>query len=263
MGGAELNDAVLIDEIFKGQGKRFQSHLITRDFLQENRNSLFIISNFLNLSFECKAYIRDNCSYIIYEHDHKYLKRRNPALFDDFKAPKDEIVNYDFYKSAQKVIVQSEFHKEIVHKNLGIENLYSVGGNIWSEDILTLLNALGSREKTEKCFIMNSPIEHKNTSDAVKFCKIKGIPYNLVKSGVYKEFLINLASHSQFAFFPKTPETFSRVIAEARMMNVKVFTNKMSGIVHEPWFEATSSQELINLMRSKKQEIKQVIENVR
>ena len=34
--------------------------------------------------------------YLIYEHDHKYLSSRNPADFDNFQAPKEEIINYDF-----------------------------------------------------------------------------------------------------------------------------------------------------------------------
>lgn len=261
IGGAEINDYILIEELFSGQGERYQSHLLTLDFLRENKDSIFIISNFLNLSNECIQFIQDECAYIIYEHDHKYLKSRNPALYDGFKAPKEEIVNYNFYKSARKVIAQSEFHKNIIFNNLGIENLYSVGGNLWTEWFLFYLSdLLNDSKKNGKCFIMDSPIAHKNTSDAVRFCKIKGIPYNLFKSNDNKEFVKILAKHSQFAFFPKTPETFSRVVVEARMLGVKVHTNNLVGATHEPWFNTTKGQELIDLMHSKKQEIKKAIE---
>ena len=55
-------------------------------------------------------------------------------------------------------------------------------------------------------------------------------------------------------FFPKTPETLSRIIVESRMMDMKVITNNLPGAVKEPWFEKRGV-ELINIMRGKREEI--------
>jgi len=262
LGGAEINDNVLLNEILDANIERAQSHMVDLEFLKNNINNLFIISNFIYLSKNCKEYIQNNCKYIIYEHDHKYLISRNPGLFEDFKAPVDEIVHLDFYTNALKIIAQSTFHKEIIEKNLNIKNVFSLGGNLWSEQSLNLIEELSQKPKNNICSVMNSNIAHKNTRDAIKFCKFKNIPYVLIQSTSYEEFLSFLSQNSQFAFFPKTPETLSRVIVEARMLSVKVYTNKMIGASYEDWFSLKGT-ELIEVMRNKKQIIKNQIKSLK
>ncbi len=260
LGGGEINDSVLLNEVLKREAKRIQSHLVNIAFLKNNINSFFIISNFIYLSKQCREYLQNNCKYIIYEHDHKYLTSRNPGLFKDFEAPPEEIVNLDFYINALKVIAQSTFHKKIIEKNINIKNIYSLDGNLWSEKTLTLLEELSKNQKNNNCSIMKSNIAHKNTDEAIRFCKLKKIPYTLIESASYAEFLSLLSQNNQLAFFPKTPETFSRIVTEARMLDVKVYTNKLVGAAYEPWFTTLSGHELINLMRAKKKEVKQVID---
>ena len=53
----------------------------------------------------------------------------------------------------------------------------------------------------------------------------------------YRDFLKKLSANEKFVFLPKTPETLSRVVIEARMMNVSVVTNNLVGASKEPWFE--------------------------
>ena len=45
-------------------------------------------------------------------------------------------------------------------------------------------------------------------------------------------------------FFPKTPETLSRVIVESRMMGMSVITNNLVGATKEDWY-ALKGEELI------------------
>lgn len=259
LGGAEINDNILLYEILTTEIERIQSHLVDSTFLENNINNLFIISNFINLSEKCKIYLQNNCRYIIYEHDHKYIKTRNPGLYKDFKAPKEHVINEDFYKNALKVIVQSKLHKKIIEKNINIQNIFNFGGSLWSGETLKLLEKLLSQEKKEICSIMNSSIGHKNTADAIKFCKFKKIPFRLIESRSYKKFLYMMAANNQFAFFPKTPETLSRVVVEARMLGIKLYINDMIGASHEEWFDV-KGKELIKLMNNKKQIIKKEIE---
>jgi hypothetical protein len=105
---------------------------------------------------------------------------------------------------------------------------------------------------------MRSNIAHKNTYEAVKFCKFKNIPYTLIESTSYEEFLFMLSQNNQFAFFPKTPETLSRVVVEARMLGVKTYTNKLVGASYEGWFPLKGI-DLIEIMRDKKQQIRREI----
>jgi hypothetical protein len=194
------------------------------------------------------------CKYTIYEHDHKYLLNRNPAIFTDFVAPKESIVNYEFYKNALRVFCQSNFHASIVRRNLDLKNISSLGGNLWSEESLTLLQTLASVEKSNVASILDSDIEHKNTIDAIRYCKTKNIPYELVKSPVYDSFLRKLGANNFFVFFPKTPETLSRVIVEARMMGMSVTTNNLVGASKEDWFKL-KGEDLINVFWNKRADI--------
>ena len=170
-----------------------------------------------------------------------------------------KLSNYEFYKKANAVFCQSKFHASIAEKNLKLDNIISLGGSLWSKESLALLETLLRREKKDKCSIMDSLIPSKNTAIAIKFCKAKGLEYDLVNSPFYKEFLSRLGANDTLVFFPSTPETLSRVVVEARMMGMKVVTNGLVGASHEDWF-GLKGQQLIDRMRRKKKEILSLVE---
>lgn len=259
LGGGELNNEELIGLLAEDghKVKKINSNLVTRGFIEDNKKNNFIIGNFIGLSQECIRSLY-NKQYVIYEHDHKYINNRNPGVFEDFVAPKEALVNVEFYKNAKAVFCQSQFHLDIVKKNLNFDNLISLGGNLWSEDSLEYMAKQAAAPKTETYAIMDSPIEHKNTREAIMYCQYKKLPFKLIKSDSYKEFLKLMSEHKTFVFFPKTPETLSRVVVEARMMGMSVIVNKMIGATREPWYNL-KGQELIGLMRDKKRNIKDVV----
>ena len=221
LGGGELNDKELINLLRENDHSviRKQSHLITDEFIERNKDKLFIVSNFINLAESCKTKLTET-KYIIYEHDHKYLKSRNPATYPGFKAPHKEIINYTFYKEAIAVVCQSSFHKDIVISNTELTNVISIGGNLWSLEQLDMLRTLSAKDKTKRCSIMDSQIEHKNTAGSIKYCNSKEHEYELIPSSGYEEFLRRLSANDTLVFFPKTPETLSRIVVEARMMQI-------------------------------------------
>jgi len=255
VGGGELNDQELIN-LLKNEFilDKYKSNIISEDVIKNNKEAIFIISNFINLSDRCKEYLQKNCKYIIYEHDHKYLKSRNPGLYPGFKAPQQEIINKIFYLNAKKVICQSKFHLDIIKKNLDINNLINISGNLWSVESLDLLRNIGKNKKKERCSIMNSSIKHKNTLGAIRYCKIKGREYKLIENSVHSSFIRDLGSSSTFVFFPETPETLSRIVVEARMLGMKTITSKNIGAIHEEWF-SLKGEELIEYMTEKRGEI--------
>ena len=261
IGGGELNDDELIKllEERKYKVKKTQSHLVNSKFLLDNEGSFFVISNFCNLSPESKGWISKNCRYVIYEHDHKYLNTRNPADFENFKAPQDAIRDFFFYKGAEFVIAQSTFHKNIIQDNLGLDNIFSISGNLWSTSSLEKLRENCKKEKNNKCSILSSNILHKNTAGAVRYCERNDLEYELVASNDYIDFLDKLGSNQTFVFFPKTPETLSRVIVEARMMGMSVKTNALVGACDESWFKL-KGEALIDHMIQKRQEICDFVE---
>tara|TARA_R110000787_G_scaffold277196_1_gene386420 strand:+ start:240 stop:1085 length:846 start_codon:yes stop_codon:yes gene_type:complete len=263
-GGGELNNQELI-EIFRQKGTHvleIKSNRLTPMFISECSVEVkFIVANFVMLSEESKTMLQNDREYIIYEHDHKYVRSRNPANYENFIAPKSEIINFNFYKNAKSVLCQSEFHANIVKSNLGLDNIISLGGNLWTEDSLETMLGMSKVDKNPTCAIMNSSNWHKNTSDAIKLCEAKNWKYDIIPPCSYIEFLLRLGESEKFIFLPKTPETLSRIAVEARMMGLSVITNNLVGATGEKWF-SLKGEELIEVMRNKRTEIPDIITEI-
>ena len=129
---------------------------------------------------------------------------------------------------------------------------------MWNSDSLDLMESLSSLCKAPKCSIMDSPIAHKNTNEAIKYCIGSTQEYELIRDNDYHSFLKKLGANEKFVFFPKTPETLSRVIVEARMMGVAVITNKHVGATKEEWFKL-KGKPLVETMRNKRKEIPEMV----
>ena len=63
-----------------------------------------------------------------------------------------------------------------------------------------------------------------------------------------------MSKNKKLMFFPKTPETLSRICVEARMMNMSVVANKNVGASYEDWF-SLKGVKLVDLMRRKKKTV--------
>jgi len=255
-GGGELNNEEFINICTeKGHDvEKINSHLVTVEYLESNLDCKFIVANFVNLSQPCVDFLTKSAKYIIYEHDHKYLKNRNPAIFRNFLAPEKMIIYSSFYANAMAVLCQSIFHKGIVERNLQLENIFNLGGNLWSLQSLAKIRQFRLEPKEDKCSILDSNVGHKNTAGAIEYCENNNLEYELIKSSDYFDFLKQLSRNKTFVFLPKTPETLSRVAVEARMMSVSVITTKIIGATHEPWFEL-KGEELIDKVESMREEI--------
>tara|TARA_B100001093_G_scaffold214239_1_gene205538 strand:+ start:11045 stop:11878 length:834 start_codon:yes stop_codon:yes gene_type:complete len=253
VGGGELNDYEVCNILLKrGQDlQKINSHLFTKNHLDKKK--CYIISNFINLKEEVKNHIIDY-KYIIYEHDHKYIKTRNPALYKNFIAPKEQIVNEYFYKNAIGVLCQSRFHTNILKKNLNIENIINLSGNVWSIESLEFMRNISNIEKQNRTSILKSNTRHKNTSGAINYCISKNEQYDLISDQDYHSFLSKMGKNRKFVFLPKTPETLSRICVEARMMNMSVAVNSLIGASKEKWY-ALKGEDLINHMIQKRDDI--------
>jgi hypothetical protein len=101
---------------------------------------------------------------------------------------------------------------------------------------------------------MNSTIGHKNTDGAIRYCIQKGYKYDLILPCSQPVFLARISENDKFVFFPLTPETLSRIVVEARMMGMKVITNKRLGAPSEPWFKLKGN-DLVEFMFEKRNKI--------
>ena len=255
-GGGELVDDCLIKHL-SSRGfsvSRVQSNSVTPVFIQQNKDKFFIVSNFVNLDKPQKKAL-ENCRYIIYEHDHKYILERDPSPYKDFIVPADRLYNLSFYKSAQAVICQSKLHAEVLRKNIKSDNIVSAGCTLWSKEHLEILKKHLDTEKTNKVAVLDSDNRVKGRIQALDYCQKKNLDYELIKSPNYEEFIGQLASKSSLVFFSQVLESFCRLVVEARILGCKLITNKMNGCASEDWFKASKGAKLLEYVENKQEEV--------
>tara|TARA_R100000388_G_C7227568_1_gene152658 strand:- start:193 stop:1035 length:843 start_codon:yes stop_codon:yes gene_type:complete len=242
-GGAELNDNVLLAFLEK---KFTVKKILSRECNIESMQDLdfLVVSNFVALSPSNINYIIENKPYLIYEHDHKYVSTRDPSKFKNFKIPKEKIINLPFYAAAKKIICLSSIQAKILQESTGLSNCVSIGTSLWHPQILNYIKDL-DKTKNNKAAIVKSANPIKNTVMAEKFCKSKGIEYDLISSTDSREFLKILAKYETLVFFPGVLESLCRLVVEAKMLKCKVITkSKLLGASYEDWF-SLSGDELI------------------
>jgi hypothetical protein len=261
LGGAESNDHILINhlESITPNLQLINCQALTPNHIEEG--DFFIISNFVFLSEANKELLKEK-SYIIYEHDHKYIKTRDPSVFPGFQIPEDQVINKEFYANAKMVVVLSSICKEILQKTLQIDNVFSIGCSLWSDNRLDYIKTLIGEEKNEKYAILQSSNPIKNTSRAITFCNKNNIEFDLIEPCGEEELLKQLAKYEGLVFIPGVLETFSRISAEAKMLNCKLATNpRLLGFGSEKIFNMTG-ESLIEEIRKRKNKALQLFEEI-
>ena len=240
-GGAELNDFSLVSQ-FKKSGievKEIYCKDVSIDFLSQNKEANFIVANFVSLTEANKQYMIKNNRYVIYEHDHKYLKRRNPIFYKNFTAPADHLANIDFFTYAKATICLTQLALDVFKNNTGLENVDKVGASVWrDEDLDYLMDLLAKPNKNTLAAIMDSTNPIKKKAQCVKFCEDKDIPYELISDIDHRAFLKKLSTYEKLVFMTGHLETCCRIVVEAKMLNCEVLTQKaLIGACSEDWFQ--------------------------
>lgn len=258
-GGAEICDDVLLS-LFKERGHkvvRFRSAEVTPRHLSLYQKLGFhvLVSNFVRMQLPTVEYlIRSPGSYSIMEHDHKYIRHRDPSKYKGFIVPKQEIVNELLYANAKNVFAQSKIHAEVISINLNRE-VINLGMSLWSDEQLKTVEKYIESEKQPTHAIMDSPNPTKNTYRNINFCETKKLPYTKIGPSSYEDFIRQLSECEKFVFFPAVLETFNRVLVEAKMLGCKVITNHFNGCISEDWFKGLEGQELIDFVRKERSSV--------
>ena len=250
LGGAELNAESLVDR-FLEHGyfiPKVRSADVTIKFLEENKDKVYIFSNFVKLRKECRQYAIKNLAYFVYEQDHKYLKNRNPIGYKDFLAPKNQITNVDFYKAAIKVLFLTRLSMDIFAKNTGLDNLLNLSSSVWRQGELKFIKKICNNPKTKDVAILQSKNPIKRTRDCIDYCTSKGLQYELIKDSNFKNFLFKMSKFERLLFLTGHVETCARIVVEAKMLNLKtIIQKKVIGAASEDWF-SLSGEPLIDEM---------------
>lgn len=232
----------------------------------------YIITNFVQLSEAAKNQLMKFKNYLIYEHDHKYTPTRNPfRLYTGQEnpggvVPKSELINVEFYNNAKIVICQTFWHEQQIRKNLDCLTTNIHGSFYLPEDLDIIESCIRSKldQLPKHAFFndaefivlpdgrtMQQGTNIKNKKAALQYCLEMKLPYMPIPRLNNKvNFWKTIAKYRHFIFFPDIPETCSRLLIEAKMLDVDVITNRNSGAFWEDWFKL-SGKELINEFRNK------------
>jgi len=148
----------------------------------------------------------------------------------------------------------------VVERNLNLDNIVSVSGNLWSEELLDYLEGISTpqEDKRDVYSIMYSNIANKNIEESILYCRVNKLKSEKIMPCSHKQFLTKLNKNKTLVFFPKTLETLSRIVVEARMLNCRVVTNRKIGATSEDWFKLTGKQ-LIDKMKEKRLQIPEIV----
>jgi hypothetical protein len=221
-----------------------------------DKNNFYIISNISLMNPNLVRQI-PNLNYIIIENDYKICPSRHPWRYPDNIIPQNDRINYDLYKNAKAVFVQTTDHLNVYLKNDVDANFINLESSIWSDDDLNLLEDLFSKNqiKNGKYGIYYTSNWIKNTQGNLKYCNENKLQFSIIKeTKVRTEFLDNLSKCEGIVFFPLARETFCRLVVEAKCLGLKVITSKDYGASLEPWFDELSGLELIGFLKEKTNE---------
>lgn len=268
VGGAELCDGAIIEELLYKKYSNFRdwmvccapSHLVTPDFLEKNKDSVFFVSNFMRLSEESKRFFHENnLYYTIIEHDHKYVRTNNPSMYPENLCREDHLQNEDFYKKATFVMCQSTLHSEILYKNLLLKNIVNLKGNLWLDLHIEQARKLYKdtetlREEKNPTFwgVLMSDNPNKGTPQAIKYCQDKDLPFDLIRPATWKHFLMSMTGFAGIVFLPTWVESFNRVLVEARLLGLKVKTNNRIGCESDGWLKYKGDEMFEKIIAVKK-----------
>tara|TARA_R110002074_G_scaffold398768_1_gene591040 strand:+ start:26 stop:901 length:876 start_codon:yes stop_codon:yes gene_type:complete len=243
LGGAELSTEVTIDYLI-ARGYDIQK-VRCSDFNQNLTKEKLVITNFANLSEHHKNLITNNSNYIIIERDQKYVKNRNLTVYENFIAPKSEIVNREFYRMAQSVLCLTSKHTEITIENLDLENIHNLGSTQFSEEQLGMIESNITEQKNGKYAVVSGKLD----TYAVEHCKNNNIEYDHIPRMGYSELMSTLSKYTGLVFMSHHFESFCRLLVEAKILGLKIVTDNRSGVTYEDWFKVNSGKQMSNLIR--------------
>jgi len=224
-GGGESNDHNLIQHLKKTNNlKTSLANNVSMSLLK--KADVVIVGNFISLAEGVKRYLIENKKYIIYEHDHKYISTRDPSKFNNFSIPEEKIINREFYEAAECTVVLSKICKEVLGLNLPKVKTHNIGSSLWSHETLRILRESNTNKKIKDVCIVKSDNPTKNYRNTLEYCIKNSLNYESVVEPNHHKFLEKISYFKRLLFIPTVLETYSRLCAEAKMLNLDIMTNK-------------------------------------
>jgi len=248
VGGAELTTDALLKKQNKYEILKINSNLVNLEFIENNKNNIWIFGNYSSLSHSCIFKIMKNTQYYIIEYDYKFCQIRNPSLHKTYKnecscqtTEHGKLISM-FMKNAKCVFFMSEKQKEIYtnlfpylskHNNVILSSVFS------DEDLDFMLSI--KNVKNDKWLIFNSSNILKGTSEAINFAIINKLNYELISNLKYQDVLNKLSQSRGLIFLPNGEDTCPRLVIEAKLLGCELVCNENVQHYNELWFRTTQS----------------------
>ena len=245
-GGAELTtDAIISASLFPVN--KLRSHEVNLNFMKDHRDCLWIFGNFTGVRPECLLYAAKNLDYFVVEYDYKFCKFRSIKKHEKFE---DECSCHNeshgklaaafmaksrmnFWMSKNQCELYTSFFPFI--KNNVILN------SIFSDDTLSYLKKVNTKNKNDKWVILDSPSWIKGKEEAVSYALKHNLDYELVWGLKHRDLLDKLAKSKGLIFLPLAHDTCPRLVMEAKALNCELILNEYVQHKDEEWFFTSDS----------------------
>jgi hypothetical protein len=241
-GGAEMVDDYIIKSLNL-------TAIRTRDLKNVDPSKLYLLSNTFQMLPYMRAIFQIYQNYVVFEHDYKIHPTRQPNLFPNNIIPIQERINYDFYRNARCVFLQSVDHHQCFIDNEVPGTFKTLHTSLWSKEELDLLRTLKQVPKTiNKIAIADNPHPAKGTKESIEYCLANNLEYDLIPKMRKEDFYNTIAKYKGLAYFPRVKESFCRLVVEAKAMLLDVYTGNNFGVTKEPWFHELDKDKIIDYL---------------
>jgi len=263
-GGAEMCDYAA-KQYFASKGLQIETRgtdQVSVDWLNFNKKRPFIFSNFVNINPACVVWLAEHpeVNYIIYEHDHKYCKYRNPRQHGiqclcNCHSRNSPIIK--MIKGAKKILCQSLMHQNIISLNIAEKNkVISLGCNVWSFEEEAKLEqiAITNKERKPEYIVLKSSNPIKNQDGCLAYANNYNIQTKVLPPCSWESLLDAFTEYQGFIFLSLVAEN-ARVVVEARIAGCDVITNDLIGHRHEAWWHNASRTEIVQVAKNAKEKL--------
>jgi len=249
-GGAAMSDNAFMERLRDNNDIVFE-HISYKYLKPIEEDAFYIVAN---RSLFPRDYLKEmeKASYVIIEHDHQYDKGqpgtngRNPYMYGPEGIVPDEFKwDLDFYRKADAVFLQTDFHKELCEKNNIEGNLISLKTTVFTKGELSLLRKVLNKDIpcVKEFGILESGVWLKGTANAVQTCQINKWEYQMIKPQPTRElFLEEIAKYATLVFIPLSPESCCRFVMEAKMLGLNIITTANYGAPLSEWFSLKGAE---------------------
>ncbi len=250
VGGAELTtDAILSNRL--NETIKINSHQITKDFISENSDKIWIIFNFSRLEDDSKVQIIKNVKYSIVEYDYKFCNYRSIEKHLEVTGNKCDCLEDGmsgkikklFYGYAEKIWFMSENQRQTFLEKVPTikEEKTEVLSSVFLDGDLRFIESISGNEKDSNYLILNSNSWIKGTKSCVEYAQRNSLDFELISGLPYHELMIKLSTSKGLIFKPLGGDTCPRIVIEAKLLGCDLILNDNVQHKDEEWFKSIDS----------------------